>query len=139
MMVKTLAIEDIQVGDSASVAKVFTAKDVQEFAEISGDSNPLHVDEVYAASTIFGKPIVHGILLSSLFSRLVGTELPGKKCLYVHQTLSFKKPVFLDEEVKATVTVEAISHATRILSLDTVIEKEGVVVVSGKAHVQVLE
>lgn len=139
MNAKQLTFESIQIGDTARTVRVFTADDVASFAHISGDYNPLHMNDSYASQTRFAGRIVHGALLGSLFSYLIGMELPGEKCLYLDQTLSFKKPVYLDEEVEASIEVEAISVATRILTLITTITKQGEIVVTGKAHVQVLE
>src|SRR6185295_7235732 len=80
-----LQFEDISVGQSAQFEMLVTEEMVGQFAQLSGDQNPLHVDHQYAAGTSFGAPIAHGMLLASFFSRLVGMHLPGKRALYLSQ------------------------------------------------------
>lgn len=138
MEAQNLSFVDISVGDTASIERTMSAGDVITFAQLSGDNNPLHTDEAYAKETKFGRPLVHGMLLGSLFSTLVGMYLPGKKCLYLGQTLQFRKPVFIGDTVTVHGTVATKSESTHILTLDMVITKEGEEVVSGVATVQVL-
>lgn len=138
MKPKDLALEDISVGDSASLERVWTEHDVASFAALSGDANPLHMDEAYAASTKFGKRVVHGMLVGSLCSTLVGMHIPGKRCLYLKQDLAFRKPVFIGDKVVATATVSAKSDSTRVLEIRVSIKKEGEEVVGGTSIVQVL-
>jgi len=95
MIPKDLSIDEISVGDQASFDQVWSKKDVQAFAELCGDMNPIHIDAEYARTTKFGRPIVHGMLLGAACSKLLGMQLPGKRCLYLKQSLTFKKPVFI--------------------------------------------
>ncbi len=115
----TVFIEDIEVGQSASVEKRLDAAAVRAFAEISGDFNPVHLDAVFAASTRFGRPIVHGMLTASLISTVVGTRLPGKGSIYVSQTLKFIAPVFVGDVVRAEAVVREVLARRRRVVLDT--------------------
>lgn len=129
----------LQVGETASFDRQISEDDVRAFAQLSGDDNPLHMDEAYAATTQFGKRVVHGMLLSSLFSQLVGIHLPGKRCLYLAQSLTFRMPVFVGETVKVRGEVTHRSEATRTLTLHTTVTNaSGVVCVEGEAQVKVL-
>lgn len=138
MQARDLAITDIRVGNHAHFEHVFLEKDVQLFSELSGDTNPLHMDEVYATTTSFGKRIVHGMLVASLCSRMVGMYIPGKRCLYLHQTLAFKKPVFIGDILEVTGTVIAKSDATKVLAIGICIKKADTIVLEGEARVQVM-
>lgn len=135
-MLKGLTIQDLQLGQSASFTKTITNKDVLLFAEISGDDNPVHVDEAYAQTTMFKGRIVHGALVSSLFSKILGTQLPGQGTIYLGQESRFMKPVRLNETITATVTViEIIAEKNRV-KLETVAKNAlGEVVVTGFATV----
>jgi len=135
-----LRFEDITVGDQASFLYALTEQDIDQFAALSGDFNPLHVDEEYASSTPFGRRIVHGMFLASLLSRLVGMYLPGRRCLYLAQSLDFVHPVYVGDEVKILGEVQNKQDATRTLLIRTEIYTlSGQLAVRGKAHVKVLE
>lgn len=97
---------------------------INEFARISGDNNPLHVDEQYASKTQFGKRICHGMLLASFFSRLVGMYMPGKNALYFSQTLNFKNPCFVGDIVTIEGEVIDKSQSTKIITLKTTIHNQ---------------
>lgn len=133
-----LKFADIQVGDQASFRHTITAQDVQQFADTFGDFNPIHFDTEHAASMSFDRPIVHGMFLASLFSRLVGMCLPGRRGLYLSQTLEFIGPVYVGEEVVVVGKVRRKQEATRALVIQTAInaipERPAV---RGRAHVQV--
>jgi 3-hydroxybutyryl-CoA dehydratase len=107
-----------------SFTRVFTSEDVLTFAKLSGDTNPLHIDEEYARTTKFKKPLVHGMLVASLCSRFVGMYIPGKRCLYIKQTLSFKNPVFVNDELVVTGRVTNVSVSTRIIEVNILIQKQ---------------
>jgi 3-hydroxybutyryl-CoA dehydratase len=94
--------EDLAVGMEASYAKKITNDDVLAFAELSGDKNPVHLDDAYAAGTMFKQRIAHGFLTASLFSTVLGTKLPGPGCIYLSQSLKFRAPVMIGDEVVAT-------------------------------------
>ncbi len=138
MRPRDVSFEDIQVGDSASFSRTWSEKDVLLFAELSGDTNPLHVDEEYAKGTAFKQRLVHGMLLGALCSRFVGMHLPGQRCLYLNQTLAFKKPVFINDTVQVVGKVIAKSEVTKILTIAITVTKGEEVVMLGEAHTQVL-
>ncbi len=103
----TVYAEDIEIGQSASYARTVTEKDIALFGEATGDMNPVHFDEAYAATTPFKTRIAHGMLTAGYFSAVLGTKLPGAGSVYVAQTLAFKAPVRIGDEVTATCTVTA--------------------------------
>jgi len=138
MKLKELSLNDIKVGDVASFTRIFTEKDVNDFAKLSGDENPLHTDEVYALTTKFKQRLVHGMLVGSLCSTLVGMYLPGKRCLYLSQTLFFKNPVFINDELVVTGTVKSKSVSTGILEILISIKKDLETVLEGIACVQLI-
>lgn len=117
-------IDDFHVGQHASYTKTFTEDDVQRFIAITGDVNPLHVDEDFAASTPFKHRILQGMLTASLFSTMVGMHLPGPGAIYRAQTIRFLKPVGLNETVTAHFVVRAIDRARHRLEIDSWIENE---------------
>jgi 3-hydroxybutyryl-CoA dehydratase len=105
-----LYLEDIEVGMSAVFAKTITEADVLLFAAVSGDTNPLHINAEFAEQTRFKQRIVHGMLTTSLWSTLVGTQLPGPGCAYMGQEINFLKPVHIGNTVTAKLTVSRIEH-----------------------------
>jgi len=128
----------LKVGDKASLDKVFTEDEVFRFAEISTDKNPLHLDKEFGRTSIFGRRVVHGMLVASLFSGLIGTVLPGKGSIYLGQNLSFRAPVHIGQPVTASVGIIKIRADKPIVTLRTVcVDSEGVVVVEGEAVVKV--
>ncbi|MBI3442687.1 MAG: MaoC family dehydratase [Candidatus Sungbacteria bacterium] len=135
---KDLLLKDISVGDTASFSRIFTRNDVLAFARLSGDQNPLHLDEAYARTTRFGRRLAHGMLVGSLCSTLVGMYLPGKRCLYLSQTLFFRKPVFIGDTVVVQGVVRAKSESTGVLEIGVSITKDDEEVLTGIATVQVL-
>ncbi|MBQ9418184.1 MAG: MaoC family dehydratase [Bacteroidales bacterium] len=127
-------IEDIYIGQSQSASRTFSQGDVLRFAQLSGDTNPLHCDEEYAASSRFGRIIVPGMLTASLFSGIIGTQLPGIGSIYLSQNLRFLHPVYPDIEVKATVEVVAVDKAKSRVSLSTTLrDTEGTLLIDGTA------
>lgn len=129
-------MSEITVGQRASVSKAFSESEIKAFADLSLDHNPVHIDAEYAAQTMFGKQIVHGMLVSSLFSGLLGEKLPGNGTIYLGQNLSFKKPIFIDQNVTASVEVIDVRTDKPIITLKTTCtDDEGQVLVSGEAVV----
>lgn len=127
-----------QIGQKASLEKVFTDEDVRTFARISLDTNPVHLNDEYAANTMFKGRIVHGFLSGSLISAIIGTILPGEGTIYLNQTMNFRKPVRIGEKIKATVEVIEIKEEKNILTLNTYCENErGEMVIEGSAVVKV--
>jgi acyl dehydratase len=131
-------IDDFRVGDRASARRVFTDEDVWAFARLSGDFNELHVDDAHARRSRFGRRVVHGMFTASLFTRLIGMELPGRGTIYMSQSLRFTAPVFVGDEVEAVVEVTAIEPERRRMRLATTAARaDGTVVVIGEALVMV--
>jgi acyl dehydratase len=130
----------IQVGDSVSITKTFSDEDVCQYADLSMDRNPIHLDQDVAAESMFGQRIVHGMLVASLFSGLLGMKLPGKGSIYLSQQVKFKAPVYLGDEITASVEVMGVREDKPIVSLRTYCTNaKGVVVVDGEAVVMVPE
>ena len=118
------SIDDFQIGQRASFTKTFTEEDVERFIAITGDVNPLHVDDAYAAQTRFGRRVLHGMLTASLFSTMVGMLLPGTGAIYRSQTLTFLRPVHAGDTVTAHFSVRAIDRAKHRLTIDAWIANE---------------
>jgi 3-hydroxybutyryl-CoA dehydratase len=121
---KTARIDDFEVGQHVTFTKIFTEADLQRFIEITGDVNPLHVDDQFAAATQFGRRVLHGMLTASIFSTMVGMLLPGIGAIYRSQTLKFLLPVYLDETVTAHFIVHSIDRARHRLEIDAWIENQ---------------
>jgi 3-hydroxybutyryl-CoA dehydratase len=130
-------LEDLSIGMSASYAKTITEADVILFAGISGDDNPMHINEEFASDTLFSGRIVHGMFSGALISAVLGTRLPGPGCIYVTQTLKFKAPVRIGETVTATATVKEIDADRRRVILETVCTVKGKMVLDGEALMMV--
>lgn len=129
-------IQQLQVGDKAELRKTFVEEDVAEFARVSGDSNPAHMDENYAKNTHFKTRIVHGMLAGSLFSALLGTDLPGVGTIYTGQTLKFTRPVHFGEEITASVTVKELNtERNRAVFECLAVNPQGEPVIIGEATV----
>lgn len=123
-----------QIGQTAQLTKTFRDADVRTFAELSLDTNPVHLDEEYARQSLFGQRISHGMLYGSLVSAVLGTQLPGPGCIYLGQTFKFSKPVFLDDTITAQVEVTAINEEKRIITLATTcVNQHGQLVLTGEA------
>jgi len=132
------SIDEFKVGDRVSARRVFADADVRAFAQLSGDLNELHVDDEYARRSRFGRRVVHGMLTASLFTRLIGMDLPGRGTIYMSQSLRFTAPVFVGDEVEAVVEVAAIDAARRRMTLATTATRaDGQVVITGEALVLV--
>jgi acyl dehydratase len=128
----------MKTGDTASLSKTITEKEVQLFGELTGDFNPVHFDEEFARSTRFGKRIAHGMLCASLVSTVLANQLPGSGTVYLSQTLKFTAPVFLGDTVTATVTVTNIKEGKPIVTLETICTNQnGETVIKGEAVVLV--
>ena len=128
----------LRIGDKAELSKAFTEEEVFRFAELSADKNPLHLDKDFGRASIFGQRIVHGMLVASLFSGLIGMQLPGEGSIYLGQTLAFKAPVAIGEQVTATVEIIKIREDKPIVTLRTLcIDSGGKVLIEGEAVVKV--
>jgi acyl dehydratase len=112
-------IDRFNVGQQASLTRTFSQEVVKAFSLLTGDDNPIHLDADYAATTLFERPISQGMLSASLISAVLGTQLPGSGTIYLQQTLSFKRPVFVGETLTAVVTVTGIRPEKNLISLLT--------------------
>ena len=132
-----LFLEDLSVGQSAELVRTVTEADLVAFAAVTGDTNPVHLDADYAATTSFGERIAHGMLSAGYISAVLGTTLPGPGAVYLSQSLAFKRPVKIGAEVTAKVTVTAIDEAKGRVTLATACLVNGKTVVDGEAVVMV--
>jgi len=126
-------LEDLEVGMSDSFAKTISEADVYGFAGISGDTNPVHINEEYAATTPFGQRIAHGMLSAALISTVAGTKLPGPGAIYVDQQIKFKAPLFIGQTVRAEITVKEINERRRRVLCDTNVYVGDKVIATGEA------
>lgn len=129
----------IQPGMSASMSRIITADDVRAFAAVTGDHNPVHLDEAYAATTPFGRPVMHGVMAAGFFSALFASRLPGPGAIYLSQNLQFRRPVYVGDTVEVVITITAIDRTRRRLKFDTVCKVGGKVATSGDAEILVPE
>lgn len=124
------------VGDTASMSKSISTDEIEMFAKVSGDVNPVHMDAAFAEKTRFGGRIAHGMWSASLISAVLGTKLPGPGTIYLNQTLAFKGPVKPGETITATVKVLKVREDKRIVTLETYCEnEEGRRILEGEAVV----
>ena len=130
-------LEDLELGQTAELRRTVTAPDIKAFAAVTGDDNPIHLDEAYAAATQFKGRIAHGMLSAGYISAVLGTRLPGPGAIYVSQTLSFRRPVRVGDEVTAEVKVAAIDAARGRVTFATQCVVAGKTVVEGEAVVVV--
>ena len=124
-----------KVGDMAEMTKVFTEEDVYLFAGITGDRNPVHISKEYAAKTRFRERIVHGILTTGLISATIGTKLPGTGCLYLSQTIEFRKPVKIGDEITARVEIVELVSEKRLRLRTQCVNQRQEIVIDGEAIV----
>ena len=126
-------LEDLEVGMTDSFAKTITDADVTLFAGISGDTNPIHINADYAATTPFEKRIVHGMFSAALISTVAGTKLPGPGAIYIDQQIKFKAPVFIGDTAQASVTVSDIDQRRRRVKCKTEVHVGEKLVATGEA------
>ncbi len=136
-IINCIRLEDIKVGMVASYSQTITDTDVKQFSGISGDKNPIHMDDEYAQSSRYKGRIAHGLLSASFFSALFGTKLPGEGCVYVSQSLKFKRPVYLGDTVNAIATVSSIDLLKRRVFFKTICTVENKTVIDGEAEIYV--
>lgn len=133
-------LRGLRIGDEAKDEKIITKEDVQTFANVTGDHNPVHLDEDYAKDTMFKKCIAHGMLSAGLISKVIGTQLPGYGTIYLGQTLNFKKPVYIGDTITTVVSIQKINPEKRLLILDTYCKNQkDKVVLEGEATVMLPE
>ena len=129
--------EDLKVGMSATISRTITETDLRNFSGVSGDTNPMHLNQEYAERTPFGGCIVHGMLTASLISAAIGTKLPGPGCIYLNQTLKFTSPVRVHDTVYAVVTVKELKNDKKIAIMTTQCFVKSIMVIDGEAVIKV--
>ena len=134
---KRLKFIDLNVGDVISFERILLDDDIQRFVKLSGDENPLHIDKDFGEMSIFGNNIVHGMLMASLFSKVVGMYL-GENIIYLSQTLEFRKPAFVGDHIVIEGLVRSKSDSTKIIVLETTIKRGKEIIINGEANVQYL-
>lgn len=130
-------IEDLDVGMTQTYGKTVTDADIVAFAGVSGDTNPVHLNEEFARQTLFKGRIAHGMLAASFVSTVLGTRLPGPGCIYMGQTLNFRAPVKVGDTVVARVTVLEVNREKKRIKVETVCTVGDTVVVDGEARLMV--
>jgi 3-hydroxybutyryl-CoA dehydratase len=128
-------LEDLSVGQSADYSREVNAADIDAFAQVTGDDNPVHLDQAYAATTRFGGRIAHGMLSAGYISAVLGTRMPGPGAVYLSQTLRFRRPVRIGDTVTASATIAEIDPSRARVTLKTVCKVAGEVVADGEAVV----
>lgn len=131
----SLFLEDLAVGQTAEQTRVADESAIQAFAEVSGDHNPVHLDEAFAATTQFGGRIAHGMLSAAWISALIASELPGPGAIYLSQSLRFRRPVKVGDAVTVRATIREIDADKAKVLLDTVCVVNGKAVVEGEAAI----
>ena len=132
-----LYFDELSVGQSEEVTRVVGVADIEAFAKVSGDTNPVHLDDAYARTTSFGERIAHGMLSAAYISAVLGVKLPGPGAIYLSQTLRFRRPVRVGDPVTARVTVKALDERRGHATFETVCQVNGKTVVDGEAVVMI--
>lgn len=127
---------DFVVGQKAQIEKIFSLEEVIDYAKLTGDNNPLHVDSEYAKESRFGENIVHGMFVMGVISKILGTVLPGNGTIYLGQDVRFKKPVYVNQKVIIQVEITQIEEERNLIYLSTSVwDTEGKCLVEGNAKV----
>jgi 3-hydroxybutyryl-CoA dehydratase len=127
-------IDELEIGQSASYERTVSEEDIVRFAEVSGDDNPVHLDEEFASKTLFKGRIAHGMLGAGFISTVVGTRLPGYGSIYVSQSLRFRAPVRIGDTVVTTATVKSIDKERKRVTMETVCAIGDKIVIDGEAE-----
>lgn len=137
MKTQTFYVDELAIGQSATMTRIVRIEDVKKFAELSGDFNPIHLDAEFAATTRFGRQIAHGMLSATYISTVIGTQLPGSGTIYMSQSISFKAPVYLDDEVVTRVEITTLDQEKSRATLYCTCTVGDKVVLEGEARVLV--
>lgn len=133
-------MKSLKIGDCISKKVVATDSVVRDIAKVSGDVNPVHLDETYAEQTIFGRRIAHGLFCLNAVSMVIGNHLPGEGTILVSQTFHYKKPVYIDDEIEVTVSVKEIMEGKDLYVLEiSCANQNGVIVLNGSTTVKYAE
>ena len=135
---KTYYIDDLEIGQKIKFSNTVTQDDINSFAKVTGDFNPVHIDETYAQNTIFKKPIAHGFLTASYISAAIGTKLPGPGCIYLKQSLKFTAPVYVNKIVDVHIEVKSIDLKRKRVVFDTICYCDEKKVIDGSAEILVM-
>ncbi len=125
----------LEIGMKESYSQTITDTDIKIFSGVSGDKNPVHMNDEYAEKSRYKKRIAHGLMSASYFSAIFGTKLPGPGCVYVSQSLKFTRPVYIGDTVTATVVIKSIDLKTRKILFDTTCSVKGHAVIKGEAEI----
>jgi len=129
--------EDLSVGMEDSFSKIVTAADIESFADLSGDNNPIHLDEEFASASVFGERIAHGLLSASFISTVIGTRLPGPGAIYMSQSLKFLAPVRVGDAVTARARITSLNEEKKRAVLACTCMVDGEAVIDGEAIVMI--
>jgi 3-hydroxybutyryl-CoA dehydratase len=130
----------LKIGDKFTTNRTVTDELIRAFAEVSGDYNPIHLDEDFAKNTRFGKRIAHGMLSGAFISAVLGNEFKDMKIVYLSQTMKFTAPVFIGDTITTTATVTAIREDKNIVTCETICTNQnGEMLVTGESKIMVLE
>ena len=130
-----LTIEKIKVGQSAEFLKLISEEDIKQFARLTGDNNPIHLDDEYAKKTMFKKRIAHGLLTASFISTVIATKLPGQGSIYLDQSLKFLAPVYIGNQIRIFVKVTKKNIEKRIVTLSTEVYVSEKKIITGEARI----
>ena len=137
MIFNKSTFDNITIGMNVSYSQTITDADIRSFANISGDRNPIHLDEEYAKKSRYKKRIAHSLMTASYFSALFGTKIPGEGCVYVFQSLNFKRPVYINDKITATIEVVDIDKIKRRVFFNTICKVKNKIVINGEAEIYV--
>ena len=137
MIFNKSTFDNITIGMNVSYSQTITDADIRSFANISGDRNPIHLDKEYAKKSRYKKRIAHSLMTASYFSALFGTKIPGEGCVYVFQSLNFKRPVYINDKITATIEVVDIDKIKRRVFFNTICKVKNKIVINGEAEIYV--